>query len=80
MTVLLASKLHSWKEALSIVRPDTLLRWHRELFRWVWRRKSKSQRKRGREPLTEEEVALIKRLAEENPSWGAEPSVLWPCT
>jgi hypothetical protein len=40
--VLLASKLRSWKDALMIVQPDTLLRWHRDLFRRVWRRKSKS--------------------------------------
>ena len=40
--VLLASKLHSWKEALMIVQPDTLLRWHRELFRRVWRRRSRN--------------------------------------
>jgi putative transposase len=37
--VLLASKLPTWKQALVIVQPETVLRWHRELFRWVWRRK-----------------------------------------
>ena len=76
--VLLASKLRSWKEALLIVQPDTLLRWHRELFRRIWRHKSRSKGKPGRKPLTEEDVALIKRLAKENRSWGAEPLVLWP--
>jgi hypothetical protein len=35
--VLLASKLRSWKQALLIVQPDTLLRWHRDLFRRIWR-------------------------------------------
>ena len=45
--VLLASKLRSWKETLLIVQPDTLLRWHRDLFRRIWRRKSKPQGKRG---------------------------------
>jgi hypothetical protein len=34
--VLLSSKLRTWKDALVIVQPDTVLRWHRELFRWVW--------------------------------------------
>lgn len=38
--VLLASRLRGWKEALLIVQPDTVLRWHREWFRWMWRRKS----------------------------------------
>ncbi len=35
--VSLASKLRNWKGALLIVQPDTLLRWHRDLFRLVWR-------------------------------------------
>ena len=33
--VLLGSKLRTWKQALVIVQPETVLRWHRELFRWV---------------------------------------------
>ena len=70
--VLLASKLRTWKNALLIVQPDTVLRWHRELFRRVWKRRSRPKRKRGRPPLTDEVVALIKQLAEENGTWGAE--------
>jgi hypothetical protein len=31
-----------WQQALHIVQPDTLLRWHRQLFRIYWRRKSKN--------------------------------------
>jgi putative transposase len=58
--VLLASRLRSWKQALVIVQPDTLLRWHRDLFRCVWRRRSKPSRRRGRPPLTDQIVALIK--------------------
>jgi putative transposase len=69
--VLLASKLPTWKEALVIVQPDTVLRWHRELFRWVWRRKSRPRR-RGKPPLTGDIVALIRQMAQENLSWGAE--------
>jgi putative transposase len=70
--VLLASKLPTWKQALVIVQPDTVLRWHRDLFRWAWRRKSKPTRKRGRPALTGEVVALIKQMAKENRTWGAE--------
>jgi putative transposase len=70
--VLLSSKLRTWKNALAIVQPDTVLRWHRDLFRWVWRRKSKPKKKPGRPPLTGEIVALIKRMAKENLRWGAE--------
>jgi hypothetical protein len=72
LIVLLASRLRSWKQVLLIVQPDTLLRWHRDLFRWVWRRKSKPKKKPGRPPLTGEVVALIKRMAKENSRWGAE--------
>ena len=70
--VLLVRKLRLWKEALVIVQPDTVLRWHRDLFRRIWRRKSKSKPKQGRPPLTDDLVVLIKRIVRENLSWGAE--------
>jgi putative transposase len=54
-----------------IFQPETVLRWHRELFRWVWRRKSRPRR-RGKPPLTDKVVSLIKQMAKENPSWEAE--------
>jgi putative transposase len=69
--VLLASRLRTWKQALVIVQPETVLRWHRDLFRSVWRRKSRPRR-RGKPPLTGDIVSLIKRIAKENRSWGAE--------
>jgi putative transposase len=43
--VLLANRWRTWKQALVIVQPETVLRWHRDLFRWVWRRKSRLQRR-----------------------------------
>ncbi len=43
--VLLARLLPCWKEALMIVQPDTLIRWHRDLFKIVWRRKSQAKPK-----------------------------------
>jgi putative transposase len=67
LIILLASKLRFWKQALVIVRPDTVLRWHRDLFRRVWRRKSKPKKKPGRPPLTGEVVALIKQMARHPP-------------
>jgi len=70
--VFIASKLPTWKTVLMIVQPDTLLRWHRDLFRWAWRRKSKRRGKKGRKPLAEEIVTLIKNIARDNRSWGAE--------
>ena len=41
--VILARMTRTWKQALFLVQPETLLRWHRELFRWFWKRKSKAQ-------------------------------------
>jgi len=56
-----------WKQALHIVQPDTLLRWHRELFQFYWRRKSQ-----GKPKITPETIALIQKMAKENQLWGAE--------
>jgi putative transposase len=64
LMVLLASKLQSWKQDVQIIQPDTLLRWHRDLFKWVWRRKS--QRKGGKPPLAAEVIALIRQMTVEN--------------
>ncbi len=56
-----------WKQAIHIVQPDTLLRWHRELFRFYWRRKSQ-----GKPKIPAETIALIEKMAKENGLWGAE--------
>ena len=68
--VLLARAVRTWKQALFIVQPETLLRWHREGFRWFWKRKSK-----GTSPtpkLAPELIILIKEMAKNNRLWGAE--------
>jgi putative transposase len=56
-----------WKQALHIIQPDTLLRWHRELFQFYWRRKSQ-----GKPKITPETISLIQGMAKENQLWGAE--------
>ena len=43
LLVLLARLVQTWQQALVIGQPDTRLRWHRELFRLYWKRKSKAQ-------------------------------------
>jgi transposase InsO family protein len=54
---------------LTIIRPETLVRWHRAGFRCYWRWKS---RPRGGRPLIEADLrALIRRMSVENPLWGA---------
>ena len=62
--------VQNWKQTLQIVQPDTLLHWHREGFRLFWRFKSRGQHKSHR--LGADTIALIQRLARENPLWGAE--------
>jgi len=68
--VLLARLTRGWRSALLIVQPDTLLRWHRQGYRLVWRVRSATATKRPQ--VSEETVALIKRMATENRLWGAE--------
>ena len=63
---LLARLTGFWQSALNIVQPDTLLRWHRNLFRWYWKRKSKPKK----HPQTT--IDLIHQMALENRTWGAE--------
>jgi hypothetical protein len=70
LLVWLASRVQTWKPTGLIVQPETILRWHRDLFQWLWRRKSKP--KAHRQPLSAALVALIKRLVRENRLWGAE--------
>src|SRR6266404_4854237 len=54
---------------LMIIRPETLVGWHRAGFRRYWRWKS---RRRGGRPQIETELrALIRRMSIENPLWGA---------
>ena len=54
---------------LTIIRPETLVRWHRAGFRYYWRWKSRSRR--GRPQIEAALRALIRRMSMENPLWGA---------
>ncbi len=68
--VLLASRLRHWKEALLIVKPETILRWHRLGFRLFWKRKSRATSRAPKIPA--ETITLIKEMATNNRLWGAE--------
>jgi hypothetical protein len=57
-----------WRDSLVIVKPETVIRWHRKGFRLHWR--SISKRGPGRPPIPEEVKTLIRRLADEN-GWRA---------
>jgi putative transposase len=67
--VLLRRFWSAWKDTLVVVKPDTVVAWHRAGFRWYWR--WKSLRRRGRPRITSELRELIRHLAEENAGWGA---------
>ena len=58
-----------WAEVLIIVKPDTVVSWHRAGFRLYWR--FRSHRRPGRPRITSELRQLIQRMATENPIWGA---------
>ena len=58
-----------WRLHLSIVKPDTVIRWHRTGWRLYWRWKSHPGR--GRPKVSLEIRALIRRMSLENPLWGA---------
>ena len=58
-----------WRDVLVIVKPETVIGWHRTGFRLYWR--WRSRRRGGRPNVTDEIQGLIRRLAEENPDWGA---------
>ncbi|MBT3712630.1 MAG: transposase [Anaerolineae bacterium] len=68
--VLLTRFTGFWQQALHIVQPDTLLRWHRDLFRIYWRCKSKPKQRKPR--ISPETIKLIKQVARDNFLWGAE--------
>jgi putative transposase len=64
----LLSRLFEWRSALVVVRPQTLIRWHRAGFRQLWRWKSRP----GRPRIPVELRQLIQRMARESPLWGQE--------
>jgi putative transposase len=68
--VVLASRLRGWGSALPFVRPETVLRWHRQGFRRLWRRRSTPHA--WPSPLAMETIELIKQMARDNQLWGAE--------
>jgi hypothetical protein len=61
-----------WKDrqqALIVVKPETVIKWHRQGFKMYWRWKSRSSQV-GRPKLDKEIRDLIRRMSDENPLWG----------
>jgi hypothetical protein len=70
LLVLLARLVPRWRDALLLVKPETILRWHREGFRlwWRWRSKPKDPQPK----VSAETIGLIRQMVVENRLWGAE--------
>ena len=62
------SRLCDWRSCVIVVRPETIVRWHRAGWRLFWRYRSRP----GRPPIPLELRRLIRRMAAENPLWGEE--------
>ena len=63
------SKLTDWRAILTIVKPDTPFRWHREGFRLFWRWKARAP---GRPPIPASLQQVIAAMARANVTWGEE--------
>ena len=59
-----------WREALRIVKPDTVIDWHRRGFRWYWTWKVRHGQP-GRPRVPKETRDLIRTLSRDNVGWGA---------
>jgi len=59
-----------WRSALCIVKPETVIAWHRKGFRLFWSWKVRRGQP-GRPPVSKEIRKLIRRMSRENPLWGA---------
>jgi transposase InsO family protein len=68
--VLLSRLWSNWKDSLIIVKPQTVVAWHRKGFKLFWKYKSRSKNP-GRPPVSKEIRDLVKKMAKANPLWGA---------
>jgi putative transposase len=69
ITLVVLSRLIDWRAVLTIVKPDTLIRWHRKGFQLWWRWKSRAP---GRPRIPSDLRQLIARMAAANGTWGEE--------
>lgn len=67
---LLVNLWRDWSSALIMVRPETVIRWHRAGFRLFWRWRSRGANP-GRPPIPMDVIILIRRMSRENATWGA---------
>ena len=60
-----------WRAPLLLVRPETVIRWHRQGFKLYWRWRSRPKRL-GRPSIPREHIDFIRRMSRDNPSWGED--------
>lgn len=63
--ILMRRMLRDWKEALLLAKPETVVRWHPQGFRYYWRWKPRARP--GRPPLDMKTIFLTKRMSRDNP-------------
>jgi len=66
LTLLLLPRCFDWRRTLVVVKPETLVGWHRKAFQLFWRWKSRG----GRPRVPRDLRALIAEMVRENPTWG----------
>jgi hypothetical protein len=69
IALVVLSRLLEWRQILRVVRPQTLLRWHRKGFRLFWRWKSRPV---GRPRIPPDVQRLVAQMAKANRTWGEE--------
>ena len=69
--VMLSQFWTDWKNALFIVQPETVIRWHRTGFRLYWKWISRKHPRVGRKCVSKPLRELIFRMVAENSTWGA---------
>ncbi len=67
--VVLSKFFTNWQDCLMLVKPETVIKWHRTAFKVHW---NKISRKRGRPALSAKTIALIKKIHKENPTLSVE--------
>jgi hypothetical protein len=72
ISLAILARCFEWQDALFVVRPNTMIRWHRAGWRLFWRWKCRP----GRPQIPVELRVLIRRMARENPVWGEGHEVL----
>ena len=68
--IIFARIWRDWQRPLTIVQPETVIRWHRKGFRYYWRWKSRP-RWLGRPSVTKDVRELVRKMSIDNPLWGA---------